>query len=77
MPKKPHPTELRDIERAAQAQSYKVHFRKGPHETYDVATDTLEEAREAAEALNKLHGEFGRRAGIYGLLADGSSVFIS
>ena len=36
MATKPHPTELREIERAAQAQSYNVHFRKGHDETSSV-----------------------------------------
>lgn len=76
MAKKLHPTELRDIERAAQAQSYNVHFRKGPDETFNVKADTMDEAREAAASLNALHGQYGRRAAIYGLLPDGSSVMV-
>lgn len=76
MTEKLHPTEVSDFARAAQAQSYNVHFRKGPNQTFNVKAETLEEAREAADALNALHGQFGLRAAIYGLLADGSSVMI-
>jgi hypothetical protein len=72
--RKPHPSEIEDARRIANAIGYSVHFLKGPHERFNETAQTLEQAREIAKRLNEQHGQHGRRAIIYARLADGGSV---
>jgi hypothetical protein len=74
--KTPHPADVRDATRIANAMSFVAHFRKGPVETFREAFPTLAEARAAAERMNAVHGAYGRRAGVYALGADGSVTFV-
>jgi hypothetical protein len=46
-------------------------FRKGPLEKYRIDCATLAEARAAADRLTAQHGQWGRRAMVYGISSEG------
>jgi len=71
---KEHPADAWERQQLARAVSYTVHFRKGPFERYDERADTLAEARAIEARLNAAHGQYGRRAIVYGVLPDGSAL---
>jgi len=75
-PKKRHPADVRDDARIALAVSYTVFFRKSPSEKYWESAATLADARAVAARMTAEHGKFGRRAGVYAVMPDRSSIFV-
>jgi len=71
---KEHPADAYIRARLAVAVSYTVHFLKGPHERYNEPAGSLAEAEAIAARMNAEHGALGRRAIVYAIMADGTSM---
>jgi hypothetical protein len=71
--RKLHAADIHHAAQVARAVSFSIHFRKGPHETYQEAAKTLDEARTIAARLTALHGQWGRMAMVYAITPEGAS----
>jgi hypothetical protein len=69
-----HPADDRDRALIAQAVRFVVTFVRSPRERYSLPAATRADAEVTADAMNRTHGQHGRRAMIYAVLADGRSV---
>jgi hypothetical protein len=74
LPRKLHPADIADHEKIRRATRFRVHFRKGPVETYRAEASTLDEARAIAASLDAAHGVHGRSAMIYAVDERGASI---
>lgn len=74
LPRKLHPSDIADHEKIRRATRFRVHFRKGPVETFSEDATSLDAARAIAASLDAAHGAHGRSAMIYALDDEGASI---
>lgn len=71
------PQDTYNAEQIARAVYFTAHFRLGPTDKRTIQCATINDARVAADALTKEHGEFGRRASIYAVTPEGMTFHVS
>ena len=74
---KTHAVDAYDAEQIANAVRFTAHFMIGRGQKRTVECTSLDEARTAAAALNAEFGQFGRRAMVYAVAANGATFHVS
>lgn len=73
--KKHHPEDLAFARYIAEAKEFSAFLRTGPHEKFKLdGFGSYEEARAAADGLEREHSRFGRRAIVYAITRQGYSI---
>lgn len=74
---KSHTVDSYDAEQISKAVLFTAHFMIGRGQKRTVECSSLDEARTAAAEMNAEFGQFGRRAMIYAVTANGATFHVS